>query len=89
MHYITLTVSTEDSEEADIIFEAVSATALQLAGLGMNVSVSSHREEEERFDDKTMGKVRKILFERGLTGSDPDDAINAMQNAGILFRERV
>lgn len=40
------------------------------------------------YDENTMEKVRRALSDQGLPGHDQIDAINAMQNEGILFRER-
>lgn len=39
--------------------------------------------------EETMFKVRKALLKGGLTLAQVDDSITNMQNAGILFRERV
>lgn len=43
---------------------------------------------EETFDEVTMFKVNRALRDSGLTLEQAQDAINEMQNAGILFRER-
>lgn len=47
---------------------------------------------EEYFDDNTMGKIRKALTERHFLttyGEEAsDEIINALKDAGILFRER-
>lgn len=38
-------------------------------------------------DDQTLGKVYFALAAAGVTGQLAMDAVNEMQNAGILFRE--
>lgn len=42
----------------------------------------------EHFDEDTLFKVINALVRSGLTEQQATDAINEMQNAGILFRER-
>lgn len=42
----------------------------------------------EYYDDETLSKVYDALLWSGLTGKQAEDAVNEMQNAGILFRER-
>lgn len=42
----------------------------------------------EDYDDETMAMVYMALMESGLTHEQAVNAINSMQNAGILFRER-
>jgi hypothetical protein len=44
--------------------------------------------ERIRYDEDTMFKVHVALNAAGISGQQADDAVNAMQNAGILFRER-
>lgn len=44
--------------------------------------------EDETHDDRTISRVRSALQEVGLDEPTIIDAINSMQNAGILFRER-
>jgi len=39
-------------------------------------------------DDNTLLKVRVCLMQHGMTETEALDAINDMQNKGILFRER-
>jgi len=46
--------------------------------------------EELRYDDETMNKVREALkVHTPLGPDDVNEVINAIQNAGILFRERL
>lgn len=42
----------------------------------------------EYYDERTLNKVAFALEKAGLSGQKTLDAINEMQNAGILFRER-
>lgn len=42
----------------------------------------------ERHDEGTVKKVYHALLQTGLTNNQALDAINEMQNVGILFRER-
>lgn len=42
----------------------------------------------DHFTEATLFKVYKALRATGLTEQQAEDAINEMQNAGILFRER-
>lgn len=42
----------------------------------------------ERVTENTLFKVRNALLRVGLTEQQITDAINEMQNEGILFRER-
>lgn len=43
---------------------------------------------EDYFDEQTLTKVYAGLEAAGITGQDAIDAVNQMQNEGILFRER-
>lgn len=40
------------------------------------------------YDEETLHKVYQALRGRGLSETTVDDCVNAMQNEGILFRER-
>jgi hypothetical protein len=51
------------------------------------VTLSSYQ-IEDHFDEQTHFKVSCGLREAGLNDTQITDAINAMQNNGILFRER-
>jgi hypothetical protein len=49
----------------------------------------AHMQETQEFvDENTMNKVRRALFDLLWTDAQIDEAIHALQNAGILFRER-
>lgn len=41
-----------------------------------------------RYDERTLFKVHRALMDSGLDYQAAIDAINNLQNAGILFRER-
>lgn len=43
---------------------------------------------EPTYDDETLTKVYDALQSSGLTQTEAQDAVSALQNAGILFRER-
>lgn len=45
-------------------------------------------EHEESHDEDTLHKVHQALMRAGLTEAQGLNAINEMQNGGILFRER-
>lgn len=45
--------------------------------------------DETRYDEETLSKVYRALVQvAGLTYAQAEDAVNAMQSEGILFRER-
>lgn len=46
------------------------------------------RAPREGFDEQTLFKVRDALVGAGVVDQDARDLITAMQNVGILFRER-
>jgi tRNA(His) 5'-end guanylyltransferase len=50
--------------------------------------VSSRVTEDLTYSEDTMSKVYWALMVSGLNPDQIDDAINGMQAAGILFRER-
>lgn len=43
---------------------------------------------ENHYDDETLNKVYRTFRVNGYTTEDASDMIGALQNAGILFRER-
>lgn len=45
--------------------------------------------DETYYDEGTLKKVADALMSVGIMRAHAIDAINAMQNAGILFRERL
>lgn len=44
--------------------------------------------DETRYDEETLSKVYRAMVQSGLTYAQAEDAVNAMQSEGILFRER-
>lgn len=48
----------------------------------------ANRPTGETHDEDTLTKVYEGLYRAGLSGVEAADAVNQMQNAGILFRER-
>lgn len=44
--------------------------------------------EELHFDEDTLRKVYEGLLKAGIFGQQAVDAVNQMQNQGILFREK-
>ncbi len=53
-----------------------------------SIDLTLDDEDEEIHTSETMAKVGAALRESGLEESEITDAINKMQNFGILFRER-
>jgi hypothetical protein len=45
--------------------------------------------ETSRYNAETLDKVYDALHETSLDETEVGDAVSALQNAGILFRERV
>jgi hypothetical protein len=99
---ISLSIGTVGAEEWMQVFQDISELARGL-GSDRYVSVSStpiddipedppETEDELYYDEFTLGKVRAALLEAagpyGHSEMYVDDLIHAMQNAGILFRER-
>lgn len=64
-------------------FEIDSAVASQIVN-----RLSEHGLISEEYNGKTIAKVYLALTDVGLDESDATDAINNMQNMGVLFRER-
>ena len=86
-------------EDQEFVFNAMSHTASQLGHdcPNANLTFSTYAYEDDQFDEpveklyhdeNTLDKVRNALISSGMTGRVADNAINEMQNAGILFRER-
>lgn len=101
---VSLSVGVEDVEDYVRTFQHISELAMNLGENHTYVSVSASvvgepdGEPEEapsenlHYDEDTLVKVRQALTEAaGPYGHGEhyvDDLIHAMQNAGILFRER-
>lgn len=102
---ISLTVGTKEAEEWFRTFQEISELGANLGASHHYVSVSStdlgsDKEPDEDdleqtyHDDNTMRKVRVAVGRAVLVHTDANadlvtDIINEIQNAGILFRERV
>lgn len=132
MFIVTLSINTEDRDQATHLFETLTEDAVPYVEDGHNVTVSTNfftedtaeeiepsREDliksfyelgqrlgilnpeevrilhimgsdptEEIHTDDTMRKVSEALYGCGLSTEALNDVINALQNNGILFRER-
>lgn len=96
---ISLTVGTEGAEEWYRTFQDLSELATNLGAVHQYVSIASSAIEEDDeddaasnhdpeglyYDEYTMIKVYKTLEDYT---TRPEDIINSLLNAGILFRER-
>jgi len=97
--HISLTATASNQEQANRLFAKFSATALDVAHDSVSQMVSSHKFdnddgflEGEFYNETTMLKVYQALrdsqFSYQHSDHPADDIINALLNAGILFRER-
>lgn len=98
---VSLSVATTGSEDFFGIFQDLSELARNLGVNHNYVSVTTtlvdddedpHDEpagEDLYYDDNTLEKVREVMMNCGLTGDVVIAVINDLQNAGILFRERL
>ena len=68
---------------------ACNPTRMSVTGRGPGYPAGMETIEETTYTDMTMAKVADALRATGLTEQQIIDAISLMQNAGILFRERV
>jgi len=86
-------------EDQEFVYRAISHAAVTLGFdcPNANINFSTHSYEDDQIDEpveklyhdeNTLDKVRNALISSGMTGRVADNAINEMQNAGILFRER-
>ena len=80
---------------ASVLRTAVKCTAVLILFAGwpkfgkthvLNQTIVS---DETRHDEQTLEKVRKVLWEYDPNGDRVAAIISALQNEGILFRERV
>lgn len=94
--HISLSIMAEDAETSAKGFELLTEMANLLSAEFPYVNVTSSSvnadsEGEERpefYNDGTMFKVYQALRRAGLSEPQALNAINEMQNDGILFRER-
>ncbi len=90
-HEISLRVQVSGPEQFSEVWQTFGLVSV---GLGLKYpgaalsSILLDEEEKTHYDDETLSKVSAALRESGLSYPDIDGAINAMQNYGILFRER-
>lgn len=92
---VTLSIMAVSVEQADRIFSAQAALAMELSHDSISATVSKHSyddeptdESNEYFDEGTMFKVIKAITDQHFTHEVAMEMITALQNAGILFRER-
>lgn len=92
---ILLSVSTENEEQIRRIHAHLNTFSNEIVDHFPSVTVSAYeegeiaKEQDEYFDEYTMFKVYNAMREGGITDLGARELINALQNAGILFRERV
>lgn len=93
---VSLTATGFKGVNSSGLFQSFSQTALDVSHIAESVIVSmypdydSDEEEEVReeyHDELTMHKVRHAILSVGLSEATVADVINALENAGILFRE--
>jgi hypothetical protein len=91
-HQLTPTLSTETDEDG-----TGSVTLIQVEPIGTRRYTLTRENWDaicieaingETFDEDTLPKVYAGLRAAGITGQQAVDAVNQMQNQGILFRER-
>lgn len=90
-HVLSLNCTVSDVDAWDSVWNQFSAMASRLGGqsIATDINVSSEQiPDETDFDEQTLFKVSCGLREAGLTETQVVDAISAMQNNGVLFRER-
>jgi hypothetical protein len=94
-HSINLSVMVDNSEDWRDVFSEFTSVAGDLDKAYAGVTVTSYDlssspkdDSEEYYDEYTMLKVHKAITECAFTDHTATDIISALQNAGILFRER-
>lgn len=92
-HLLSVTVATDDSEDWTRVWERLNEVAQELGSRHPSATVSSHLiddnyTDEEYFDEYTMLKVMDALDGVGYNEYSVRSIINALLEAGILFRER-
>lgn len=94
---VSLSVGTTGAEDFFSTYQDMSELAANLGANHEYVSVTAtvvgddtedDEPEELYYDEFTLLKVMKALRENGMSRDQVEIAINDMQNAGILFRER-
>lgn len=96
-HSVSLTVCAQDFPQRREAFGHLSRLAAEIEDQFEACNVSAYGFEDdgldrapgdEYFDEYTLLKVVHALREAGIPDQQAEDAINQMQNAGVLFRER-
>lgn len=95
-HMTTLTIGVNNIDDRAQAFDILTRTARDVDAMFPYISVTAlesdaddEREDgDEFFDEYTLFKVVHAMREAGLNDQQAEDTINALQNAGILFRER-
>lgn len=92
-HMLSLTALVESEEDRRAVFAKLGIVADGLEREVASVSLSCHRfgeeiEGEEYIDEKTVLKVYDALVRVGLGVGESRLAIDAILDAGILFREK-
>jgi hypothetical protein len=96
-HEISFKVTTKGPEEWNAVYGAMTRMAAQWGPYHVKVGVSSVLLDEdvvsgfpgEYHDENTVQVVKAALGKSGLSVREVEDAFREMQNAGILFRQRV
>lgn len=93
--HVRLTATAANQEQANRLFAKFSATALDVAHDSATQMVSSHKFDDddgflegEFYNEATMLKVYQAILAETSDTAHTDSIINALLNAGILFRER-
>lgn len=93
-HTVTLTLVTKNEKDWSSAFSLLSTVAFDTAGRFQQVSVNSYDNEDivesepTTYTEDTMMKVHDSLRSSGLDEDRITDIVTALQNAGLLFRER-
>lgn len=94
-HMIGMTIGVSDPDDWSVVWNEVNGIAGAIGKTRPNVSVTSYvigesedTEPGEFYNEGTLLKVFTALRKTPMTEKAVMDAIAAMQNAGILFRER-
>jgi hypothetical protein len=94
-HMITLTVGINDPEDWGTVYDTMCQISSEMGREYPYVSVSSAltdddvlEEQDITFNEGTMFKVRHALLSSSLSTDEVNDVVNAMQNDGLVFRER-
>jgi len=99
-HLISLDVGVDTTDKYDSVLEVMADTAKTLEGsdlpyIKLSSAISDESVDdsvgvdETRITENTMYMVYQALKENGHTDEQVSNIITAIQNKGILFRERV